>query len=101
VWPLQLVSGIGIRASGLIRATKKRIEELEAAAQVEDKEVEYYGFKYVEEDNRAQFIFAGKPDEKIRAILKDYVFKCRLPEAHGLESLPALADMLPSGLLKD
>jgi len=58
-----------------IRATKKRIEELEAAAQIENKEKEFDGFTYKEEDNRAQFIFPGKPDEETRALLKSNAFK--------------------------
>lgn len=58
-----------------IRATKQRIEELERAAQAEDVKKEFDGFTYKEEDNRAQFVFPGKPDEETRTILKSNAFK--------------------------
>lgn len=58
-----------------IRATKKRIEQLERAAQTEDKEKEFDGFTYKEEDNRVQFVFPDKPEEKIRKILSDNSFR--------------------------
>lgn len=58
-----------------IRATKKRIEQLERAAQAQDKKVEYDGFTYLEEDNRAQFVFPEKPEEKIRKMLSDNAFR--------------------------
>lgn len=58
-----------------IRAAKRRIKELEAAARLEDKEKEFDGFTYREADNRAQFIFPGKPDDGIRSVLKANAFK--------------------------
>lgn len=58
-----------------IKRIKDRIASLEKQAVAEDVEKEYNGFTYKEEDNRAQFVFPGKPAEEIRAILKNYSFK--------------------------
>ena len=60
-----------------IKATEKRIKELEEAKANENQEKEYDGFSYVENGDamRVQFIFDGKPDEETRAILKKYGFR--------------------------
>jgi hypothetical protein len=58
-----------------IRATKKRMEELQAKAERQPVSVKHEGFTYQEEDNRCQFIFDGKPSDEIRSLLKSYAFK--------------------------
>lgn len=58
-----------------IRSVRQRIVQLERAAQREDKEIEYEGFTYKEEDNRAQFIFPDKPKVEVRKLLEDNSFK--------------------------
>ena len=60
-----------------IKRIKERIAALEALEQMENIEVEYEGFTYIENpaENRIQFIFDGKPDEEIRTILKKWAFK--------------------------
>lgn len=60
-----------------IKRIKERIAKLEAMEQMENIKVEYEGFTYIEnpEENRIQFVFDGKPDEKTRTILKQWEFK--------------------------
>jgi hypothetical protein len=62
-----------------IRRIKQRIEDLQrmqqaAAAGPVEKELDG-GIKYLEDDNRVQLIFPGKPSEEIRNILKSRAFK--------------------------
>lgn len=56
---------------------KLRIETLKKQAQRADFELEKEAYKYREdaEENRAMFIFEGKPEEQIRKILKNHSFK--------------------------
>lgn len=56
---------------------RKRIKELEAAAQRQDVEQEGKGYTYREdtEENRVMFIFDGKPDAETRSVLKSHGFK--------------------------
>ena len=60
-----------------IKATKARIEVLEKAQARESNEIEGNGYTYRDDasGNRIMFIFAGKPDEATRTILKRYAFK--------------------------
>lgn len=60
-----------------IRRIKGRIEQLEKLANRESVEVVGNGFVCREdaEENRVMFIFEGKPDEAIRAVLKKHAFK--------------------------
>ena len=60
-----------------IKATERRIKELEEAKATEPTETEYDGFTYVEntEEMRVQFIFDGKPDEETRTLLKSWGFR--------------------------
>lgn len=63
--------------SAEIRRLKKRIVQLEKAAQAETTERDNGHFQVVEnvEENRIQMIFDGKPSDAIRQILKDHAFK--------------------------
>lgn len=56
---------------------EKRIKELERIQERASVELEGEGYTYREDidENRVMFIFPGKPDEKIRALLKRYAFK--------------------------
>ncbi|WP_299212306.1 hypothetical protein [uncultured Tateyamaria sp.] len=61
-----------------IKATEKRIAQLEKAAEVEISEREVFeGCTIVEntEENRLQILFDGKPAPEVRAILKSHAFK--------------------------
>jgi len=61
-----------------IKATKKRIETLEAASTAQTKRHIYQGVcEVVEntEENRLQFIFDGKPSAEVRAIMKSHGFR--------------------------
>jgi hypothetical protein len=61
--------------NGNINSVKKRIASLEEVAGREDMKKDYDGFTYLEEDNRHQFVFDGKPEPEIRTILKKHAFK--------------------------
>lgn len=56
---------------------EKRIKELERAQERASVELKGEGYTYREDtdENRVMFIFPGKPDEKIRTLLKRYAFK--------------------------
>lgn len=60
-----------------IRRVEQRIRELERAAQNITVERECNGYTYREDadENRVMFIFDGKPDAPIRAVLKSHGFK--------------------------
>lgn len=60
-----------------IKRLKKRLEDLEAVADVETTEEEHDGFTIVEnaEENRLQLIFPGKPDDQTRALLRRFGFR--------------------------
>jgi len=60
-----------------IRRIEQRIRELQKAREATDVEIEADGYTYREdvEDNRACFIFPGKPDEATRQLLKRYGFR--------------------------
>lgn len=58
-----------------MKRIKDRIASLEKVVAIGNVKKEYKGFTYQEEDNRAQFIFPGKPDEDVRTILKRHAFK--------------------------
>lgn len=60
-----------------IRRIKVRIQELEAASQRQAVEIVGNGYIYREdiEDNRAMFLFGGKPSEAVRKALKAHGFK--------------------------
>ena len=57
-----------------IKATKKRIQQLEAARSIKPVSEHYDIFDYKIDDNRIQFIFSGKPNDEIRSILKNNAF---------------------------
>lgn len=60
-----------------IHRIEGRIKDLQQRQEIEKNteaiETDLYKFKI--DDNRCQFIFDGKPDEEVRAILKRYSFK--------------------------
>ena len=60
-----------------IRRMKQRVEGLKRLEGRKTKEVEFEGFKVVEnvEENRIQFIFPDKPSTEIRTILKSHGFR--------------------------
>ena len=60
-----------------IRRMKLRLEQLQRDQNREDKEHEFDGVTVKEntEENRVQFIFDGKPDSDVRAILKQHGFR--------------------------
>lgn len=60
-----------------MRRISDRIKVLEAASMRSDKEETGAGYTYREdtEDNRVMFLFPGKPDEKVREVLKRHAFK--------------------------
>lgn len=60
-----------------IRRIRQRIEQIEATRQREDVEIEGCGYTFREdvEDNRASFVFRGKPPEAVRSILKRHGFR--------------------------
>jgi len=58
-----------------IRRIKQRIEDLKKAQEIEPKEHKFDDFEVIEDDNRIQFIFPGKPAVEVRAILKRHAFK--------------------------
>lgn len=60
-----------------IARLRKRIEQLEKAAEAEEKDEQHEGFRVVEnvEDNRVQFFFDGKPSAEVRDIMKGEAFR--------------------------
>jgi hypothetical protein len=60
-----------------IRRVAERIEQLEAVAELEDREIEGDSYTYREDvaDNRVAFEFDGKPDAATRQTLKNHGFK--------------------------
>ena len=58
-----------------IRRIEKRIADLKARQEREPVAVHGEFYEYKVEDNRCQFIFAGKPSEEVRKFLKGYAFK--------------------------
>ncbi|GBQ45095.1 DUF3560 domain-containing protein [Komagataeibacter europaeus] len=60
-----------------ITRIRKRIAELEAAADRQDVEEEGNGYTYREDtdENRVMFLFDGKPNDETRNILKRHAFK--------------------------
>jgi predicted phage tail protein len=60
-----------------IRSVKKRIEQLEEIAKIENTEEEINGVSLVVNtaDNRVQLVFDGKPEKEIRQKLKRHGFK--------------------------
>lgn len=60
-----------------IRATRKRIEQMEAIQQMESEDIssENFTFSHDKEDNRFLFEFPGKPDEETRNVIKSFGFK--------------------------
>lgn len=63
--------------SANIRSTKKRIEQLEKQSKIIliQRAGEGWEMKESAEENRIMFIFPGKPEEKIRYLLKSRAFK--------------------------
>ena len=63
--------------SANMRRIRLRIEQLQAAAKRVDVEAAGDGYTYREdtEENRVMFVFAGKPDEATRAVLKSHAFR--------------------------
>lgn len=61
--------------NGNIHRIEERIKDLERRAERQpvSESTDLYEFKV--EDNRVQFIFDGKPDDDVRAILKRHAFK--------------------------
>ena len=61
-----------------MRATKKRIEQLEKAQQTE-KKADFQGNGYIlrenSDDNRIQFLFSALPNEEVRSALKSWGFR--------------------------
>lgn len=60
-----------------IKRMRERIAELQAKAQMVDKEESGDGYTYREDtaENRVMFVFEGKPDPTVRDILKREAFK--------------------------
>jgi len=61
-----------------IKATKKRIEQLEKASAAQTKRYDFQGVcEVVEnvEENRVQFIFDGKPSAEVRGVMKSHGFR--------------------------
>lgn len=56
---------------------RKRIKELEAREDAEDREIEAEGYTYREDtaENRVMFLFDGKPPAEVRAVLKRHKFR--------------------------
>lgn len=56
---------------------RKRIKELEARKDLQDREIEGNGYTYREDaaENRVMFLFPDKPDEDTRKLLKKHSFK--------------------------
>jgi len=54
-----------------------RKARLEAAAQRTNQTIEKDGYQVIQnvDENRVQFVFPGKPDEKTRKILKSHAFR--------------------------
>ena len=61
--------------SANIRRIEKRIAELKARQEREPVSIRGEFYEYKIEDNRCQFIFAGKPSEEVRSFLKKHAFK--------------------------
>lgn len=58
------------------RRITARIKELEAAAAAPEREPELFGEVRLEEgDNRVRLVFPGKPDDKVRGLLKSRGFR--------------------------
>lgn len=58
-----------------IRRIEKRIADLKARQEREPVSIRGEFYEYKVEDNRCQFIFAGKPSEEVRNFLKKHAFK--------------------------
>lgn len=58
-----------------IRRIEARIKDLEQRAELEPVHIKTDLYELKVEDNRVQFIFAGRPDEDVRNILKYHAFK--------------------------
>jgi hypothetical protein len=58
-----------------IRRIKDRITHLDAASEHQDVIEKHGDITYQESDNRVWLIFPGKPDEKVRSLLKHNGFK--------------------------
>ena len=58
-----------------IRRIEKRIADLKARQEREPVTVRGEFYEYKVEDNRCQFIFAGKPNAEVRTFLKKHAFK--------------------------
>ena len=58
-----------------IKRIKSRIKDLESINQRDDVEEKNENYTYLEEDNRCQFVFDGKPADEIRQALKSNAFK--------------------------
>lgn len=58
-----------------IKATQKRIDELNRLKQIDGCNESYDHFNYSIDDNRIQFIFDEKPADEVRNLLKRYTFK--------------------------
>lgn len=61
--------------SANIRRIEKRIEDLKARQEREPISIRGEFYEYKVEDNRCQFIFAGKPSDEVRKFLKGHAFK--------------------------
>lgn len=58
-----------------INATKMRLAALQRMKTIEVKTEDYDTFVFRVEDNRVQFVFEGKPEQKVREVLKRHAFK--------------------------
>jgi len=63
--------------SANIRRVRQRVEQLKTAADAQHVEIEHENCRYVEnvEENRVQLVFAGKPPQEIRELLKRHGFR--------------------------
>lgn len=71
----QVKSYVLSNSSQRIRATKKRIEELEKSITKTRQDIIYDTWQVKYHDNRIQFIFNENPKEEIKKILKSSAFK--------------------------
>ena len=60
-----------------LKAARSRLESLQKAKSMENMEIEYDGFKVIRNTElmRLQIVFDGKPEERIREVLKKNGFR--------------------------